>query len=105
MPDRANGLECPTLAEVGDFIAQNDARFDGRLSRYHNYSRVVSLCHFDQLVERDDLRQQATGQPCPPSAGTAGSAMASVRSQALAAEIAPLSDKIRLERRDDEDDQ
>lgn len=59
MPDRANGLECPTLAEVGDFIAQNDARFDGRLSRYHNYSRVVSLCHFDQLVERDDLRQQA----------------------------------------------
>lgn len=47
------------LAEVSEFIARFDADFGGRLSGFHNYSRVVSLAHFAVLVNKLGLAKQA----------------------------------------------
>jgi SAM-dependent methyltransferase len=36
--------------QIDDFIKECDGPFSGRLSSYHNYSRVVSLAHFVALI-------------------------------------------------------
>jgi SAM-dependent methyltransferase len=54
---RANNA--PDLNTVSRFIAANDARFDGSLSGFMNYSRVVSLAGFDRLMGKLNLRAQA----------------------------------------------
>jgi len=45
--------------QVDQFIQSNDAAFDHKLSTHHNYSRVVSLAHFDSLTRTLDLKKQA----------------------------------------------
>lgn len=47
------------LDEISDFIRQHDAAFSGRLSGFHNYSRIVSLAHFVALTEKLGLTNQA----------------------------------------------
>jgi SAM-dependent methyltransferase len=44
--------------EVADFILRNDHLFDGKLSNYLNYARVVSLAHFDDLMLRLKISAQ-----------------------------------------------
>jgi SAM-dependent methyltransferase len=46
------------VAEVSQFIADNDRQFDGKLTNYFNYSRVVSLAHFDVLMRAMGLSAQ-----------------------------------------------
>jgi hypothetical protein len=46
-------------AAIAAFIARHDGAFAGQLSGFLNYSRVVSLAHFEGLVERHGLQAQA----------------------------------------------
>jgi SAM-dependent methyltransferase len=48
-----------SVAEVSRFIRTHDGRFDGQLSQQLNYSRVVSLAHFEALLGQFDLSLQA----------------------------------------------
>jgi SAM-dependent methyltransferase len=47
-----------TPEQIDDFIKRFDGAFSGRLSRSHNYSRVVSLAHFAALVNILGLSKQ-----------------------------------------------
>jgi SAM-dependent methyltransferase len=44
--------------QIDDFIKRFDVAFSGRLSGFHNYSRVVSLAHFEALVNILSLGKQ-----------------------------------------------
>jgi hypothetical protein len=44
--------------EIAEFIIKNDAFFQGKLSSYHNYSRVVALAHFDSLTKTLGIKKQ-----------------------------------------------
>ena len=45
--------------QVSHFIRANDADFDGKLSTHHNYSRIVSLAHFDSLTRSLGIKDQS----------------------------------------------
>lgn len=47
------------LDQVSDFIRAFDANFSGRLSSFHNYSRVVSLAHFAALINKLGINKQS----------------------------------------------
>jgi hypothetical protein len=47
-----------TENQVAEFIIDNDATFQGKLSSYHNYSRVVALAHFDSLTKNLGIKKQ-----------------------------------------------
>lgn len=45
--------------QVSEFIKSNDASFQGQLSSFYNYSRVVSLAHFDSLTDTLGIKNQS----------------------------------------------
>ena len=47
-----------SLHEVNSFIKQFDSAYGGRLSRHHNYSRVVSMTWFNKTMNSRGLAEQ-----------------------------------------------
>jgi hypothetical protein len=54
---RANRTEL-SLLQITSFIERHDNLFNGQLLNHLNYSRVVSLAHFENIVSRLDIQKQ-----------------------------------------------